>query len=167
MLNPVNVYGQSKKAGEQLVQSLCSRYFIVRTSWLYGNYGKNFVQSMLTLANQRTLLKVVNDQTGSPTYAKDLAYFLMALVRTERYGIYHATNAGHCTWYEFAKEIFRLSGSTVEVVPCTTEEFPRPARRPKRSVLNPLSIRTNGFQEFRHWREALQDYLAGNNGDQL
>lgn len=165
-LLPINVYGKSKLAGEQLVQTVCSRYFIVRTAWLYGNYGDNFVKTMLQLARERERLKIVHDQQGSPTYTKDLAFFIFELIQSDKYGIYHATNTGSCTWYEFAQEIFKLSETKIETVPCKTEEFPRPAKRPKYTVLDHLMLRSNGFKEFRHWKEALQDYLTKNNGEQ-
>jgi dTDP-4-dehydrorhamnose reductase len=157
--NPQNVYGKSKRAGEQLVQSLSTRYFIVRTSWVYGLQGSNFVKTMLQLARQRDSLKVVHDQVGSPTYTVDLAHFLKELVETERYGIYHASNTGRCSWYEFALAIFEESGMKVKIEPCTTEEFPRPAPRPKFSVMDHMAIRANGLTDLRHWREALQDFL--------
>lgn len=158
--NPVNVYGKSKRGGEILVQSLSSQYFIVRTSWVFGSEGNNFVKTMLGLAQEREELKVVHDQWGSPTYTRDLAHFLGALIKTERYGIYHASNHGVCSWYEFAKEIFASVNLDVNVVPCTTEQFPRPALRPQYSVLEPMAIRTNGFTPFRHWKEALHDFLG-------
>ncbi|CAH8773269.1 dTDP-4-dehydrorhamnose reductase [Paenibacillus dendritiformis] len=158
--NPVNVYGKSKRAGELLVQSLTSKYFIVRTSWVFGSEGNNFVKTMLRLGQERQELSVVHDQWGSPTYTRDLAQFLGALIKTKRYGIYHASNHGACSWYEFAKEIFAAKNLNVNVVPCTTEQFPRLALRPKYSVLEPMAIRTNGFAPFRHWKEALHDFLG-------
>jgi len=157
--NPLNVYGKSKLAGERLAQSLTDRWFVVRTSWVYGAHGANFVKTMLRLGAERGWVQVVADQTGSPTWAKDLAVFLLALVSTEAYGIYHAANAGHCSWYEFAKAIFEEKGMPVEVVPCTTEEFPRPARRPAYSVLDGAAVRYNGLPAMRHWREALREFL--------
>ncbi|ANS76045.1 NAD(P)-dependent oxidoreductase [Paenibacillus yonginensis] len=163
--DPQSVYGKSKRAGEMMVQSLSSRYFIVRTSWVYGLYGHNFVKTMLRLAQEKQLLQVVNDQKGSPTYTVDLANFLLELSHTEKYGIYHASNSGSCTWYEFTKAILEdgaeLAGLTftARLEPCTTEQFPRPAPRPSNSVLEHLSIRTNGFQDLRHWREGLKDFL--------
>ncbi|WP_040952379.1 dTDP-4-dehydrorhamnose reductase [Gorillibacterium massiliense] len=157
--NPQSVYGKSKRAGEQLVQTLSSRYFIVRTSWVYGLYGANFVKTMLKLAQDRDSLKVVSDQLGSPTYTVDLAHFLEQLVQTERYSIYHASNSGICSWFEFARAIFEESGLKTQVVPCTTEEFPRPAPRPQYSVMEHLAIRTNGFVDLRPWREGLRAFL--------
>jgi len=157
--NPTGVYGKSKRAGEILVQSLCSRYFIVRTSWVYGLHGSNFVKTMLNLANERDQLSVVNDQIGSPTFTEDLAAFLLELINTENYGIYHASNSGDCSWYDFARAIFEIKSVPIEVKPCSTEEFPRPAPRPKYSVLDHQSIRNNGFSDLRNWKEALEDFL--------
>ncbi|WP_068779052.1 dTDP-4-dehydrorhamnose reductase [Paenibacillus sp. GM2] len=163
--NPQSIYGKSKRAGEVLVQSLSSAYFIVRTSWVYGLHGNNFVKTMLRLGQDKQILNVVDDQKGSPTYTVDLAKFLLELVQTEKYGIYHASNSGECTWYEFAKAIFAEAGSisnkeyNVQVIPCTSEEFPRPAPRPANSVMEHLSIRTNGLQDMRHWREGLKAFL--------
>lgn len=163
--NPQSVYGKSKRAGEILVKSLSSAFFIVRTSWVYGVHGNNFVKTMLKLGQEKTMLNVVDDQKGSPTYTVDLAEFLLELVQTEKYGIYHTSNAGECTWYEFAKAIFaeaeNILGTSysVKVEPCTTEDFPRPAPRPHNSVLEHLSIRTNGLNDLRPWLEGLQAYL--------
>lgn len=163
--NPQSIYGKSKRAGEQLVQSLSSSFFIVRTSWVYGQYGHNFVKTMLRLGEEKPVLQVVNDQKGSPTYTVDLATFLLELVATQKFGIYHASNSGKCTWYEFAQAIFaeaadiRGKGYPVKVEPCSTEEFPRPAPRPSNSVMDHLSIRTNGLQDLRPWREGLRAFL--------
>ncbi|CAH0121700.1 dTDP-4-dehydrorhamnose reductase [Paenibacillus sp. CECT 9249] len=158
--NPKTIYGKSKRAGEQLVQTLCSRYFIVRTSWVYGKNGNNFVKTMLKLGREKPSLQVVHDQIGSPTYTVDLATFLLELVATEKYGVYHASNTGNCSWYEFAKAIFEEAGMETEVRPCTTAEFPRPAPRPKNSVLDHGSIRTNGFEDLRQWRDALKEFIV-------
>lgn len=157
--NPQSVYGKSKLAGEQLVQSLHDRWFIVRTSWVYGLHGANFVKTMLKLGKEKDKLGVVHDQHGSPTYTKDLAAFLLQLAGTESYGIYHASNTGSCTWFEFAKAIFEESGMTIELNPCTTEEFPRPAPRPRYSVMDHGSIRVNGLEDLPPWREALKAFL--------
>lgn len=163
--NPQSVYGKSKRAGEMLVQSLSSHYYIVRTSWVYGLNGNNFVKTMLKLGKEKPELKVVHDQKGSPTYTVDLASFLLELIQTEKYGIYHASNTGECTWYEFAQAIFadaeEILGDQydVRVEACTTDDFPRPAPRPRNSVMEHMSIRTNGLQDLRPWREALQAFL--------
>lgn len=157
--NPQSVYGKSKRAGEILLQSLADRYFIVRTSWVYGKYGNNFVKTMLKLASERDSVTVVADQIGSPTYTYDLAQFLIELVQTEKYGVYHASNTGSCSWYEFAKAIFEESGIPIRTEPCTTEQFPRPAPRPAYSVMDHSAIRQNGFKDLRPWREALRAFL--------
>jgi len=157
--NPQSVYGKSKRAGEVLLQSLGSSYFIVRTSWVYGKYGNNFVKTMLKLARERDSLAVVHDQIGSPTYTYDLGRFLIELVQTEAYGIYHASNTGICTWYEFAQAIFEESQLSMKIEPCTTEQFPRPAPRPAYSVMDHSAIRQNGLTDLRPWREGLQAFL--------
>lgn len=159
-LNPQNIYGKSKAAGEEFVRMFSSRYFIVRTSWVYGNYGSNFVKTMLNLANQKEELSVVNDQVGSPTYTLDLSRFIVELMQTELYGIYHTTNSGACSWYEFAQAIFEEMKISIRINPCDTEEFPRPAIRPKNSVLDHMGIRLNGLSDLRPWREALREYLT-------
>lgn len=157
--NPLGVYGKSKFAGEELTKSLCTRYFIVRTAWVYGEYGTNFVKTMLRLAKEKEEIGIVHDQIGSPTYTVDLAHFIVKLVRTEKYGIYHCTNSGSCSWFEFAKAIFEESNIDVKVLPITTEQFPRPAARPKFSVLDNFAMKVNGFPMLRHWREALKEFL--------
>lgn len=157
--NPRTVYGKSKYAGEQLVQTLHDRYYIVRTSWVFGKYGNNFVKTMLKMAGERNQIKVVADQIGSPTYTYDLSAFLIELVQTEYYGIYHASNSGICSWYDFAKAIFEDSGSNILLEPCTTADFPRPAPRPGYSVMDHSAIRSNGLNVLRPWREALNHYL--------
>ncbi|TXK76904.1 dTDP-4-dehydrorhamnose reductase [Paenibacillus sp. N3.4] len=157
--NPQSVYGNSKRVGEQHVQALSSKYFIVRTSWVYGIHGANFVKTMLDLAATRDSLKVVSDQYGSPTYTVDLALFLEELIQTDFYGIYHASNSGVCSWYEFACAIFEESGVKINVDPCTTEEFPRPAPRPRNSAMEHGAIRANGLEDLRPWREGLKAFL--------
>ncbi|WNQ12895.1 dTDP-4-dehydrorhamnose reductase [Paenibacillus aurantius] len=157
---PASVYGKTKLAGERSVQALSGRYFIVRTSWVYGRHGSNFVKTMLELAKSRPELKVVHDQTGSPTYTADLVRFIGSLVDSEQYGIYHASNTGACTWYDLARAVFEEAGLPTRVIPCRTEEFPRPAPRPAYSVLDHLAIRAGGFSELRPWRDALKEFLA-------
>ncbi len=164
--DPKSIYGKSKRAGEILVQTLSSKYFIVRTSWVYGKYGNNFVKTMLKFGQEKPVLQVVDDQKGSPTYTVDLANFLLELIGTEKYGIYHASNTEVCTWYEFTQAIFAEAEEilglkfTAKLEPCTTEQFPRPAPRPRNSVMEHLSIRTNGLQDLRPWREGLKAFLA-------
>ncbi|WP_159885955.1 dTDP-4-dehydrorhamnose reductase [Paenibacillus puerhi] len=158
--NPTGVYGKSKRAGEVLVQSLSNQYFIVRTSWVYGLHGNNFVKTMLKLASDRDQLKVVHDQVGSPTFTEDLSLFLLELIQTDKYGIYHASNSGTCSWFEFAKAIFDEANVSIQVEPCTTDEFPRPAPRPAYSVMEHLAIRANGFQDLRAWRDGLKAFMS-------
>lgn len=162
--NPQSIYGKSKLAGELLVQSLSKRYFIVRTSWVYGKHGNNFVKTMLKLGKEKPNLKVVEDQMGSPTYTVDLCHIILELISSEKYGIYHASNTGSCSWYEFAKAIFDESGYTTEVEPCSTEEFPRPAPRPRHSVMDHQSIRANSFTDLRPWQEALSEFIESIKG---
>ncbi|MFC4765795.1 dTDP-4-dehydrorhamnose reductase [Effusibacillus consociatus] len=158
--NPLTVYGKSKLAAEEIVKNFSNKYFIVRTSWLYGQYGQNFVKTMLTLAQLRKELPVVFDQIGSPTYTVDLAYFLKDLLQTELYGIYHASNTGACSWYEFAKAVFEEAGLDIKLNPVETKDFPRPARRPAYSVLDHMAIRLNGLSDFRTWRDALKEFVG-------
>lgn len=160
--NPLNVYGKSKLAGEELTKTLCSKYFIVRTSWVYGQEGHNFVKTMLRLAKERKEISVVDDQIGSPTYTVHLAGFLLQLVRSDYYGVYHASNTGSCSWYEFAKAIFQYANLDIAVKPIPTEQFPVKAKRPKFSVLNHIAIRTNGFDPLPHWQEGLKEFFMRN-----
>lgn len=158
--NPCNVYGKSKLAGEEMVKNLSDKHFIVRTSWVFGKHGKNFVKTMLRLAQHQNELSVVNDQIGSPTYTIDLVHFLKDLIETEKYGVYHASNTGFCSWYELAKAIFEVAGTDIKVNPVETKDFPRPAARPAFSVLDHMAIRLNGFSDLRHWRDALKDFIG-------
>jgi dTDP-4-dehydrorhamnose reductase len=157
--NPQSVYGKSKLAGEQFVRDLHSKFFIVRTSWVFGKHGNNFVKTMLKLAQERDELMVVHDQVGCPTYTIDLANCVLELIQTEKYGVYHVSNSGHCSWYEFAKAIFEEAGIEVKVNPCTTKDFPRPAPRPTYSVFEHMALKLNGFSEMRYWREALKEFI--------
>ncbi|MBS8265761.1 dTDP-4-dehydrorhamnose reductase [Mesobacillus boroniphilus] len=160
---PLGAYGRTKLAGEEFVQQYLEKYFIVRTAWVFGVHGNNFVKTMIRLGKEREELGVVHDQVGSPTYTVDLARFMVELMQSEKYGIYHATNEGICSWYEFAVEIFRQAEIDVTVKQLTTEQFPRPAARPKYSVLSKSKIEEQGFTPLRHWKEALAAYLAESN----
>lgn len=157
--HPQSVYGQTKLAGEQQVAAECDRHFIVRTAWLYGYEGSNFVKTILRLARENGKIKVVDDQFGSPTSANDLAYELLKLALTNEYGIYHCTNNGTCSWFEFASAIVDKAGIPCEKLPCSTEEFPRPARRPAFSVLDNARLRASIGDEMRDWPVALDSYL--------
>ena len=160
-VNPQNNYGLTKLEGEQAVQKYCEKYYITRTAWLYGVHGKNFVETMISLSNKPEL-KVVDDQVGCPTWTMELANgIIKLLLKNSPYGIYHICGSGKTSWYGFAKEIFKLAGLDVNLKPCTTEEFPRPAKRPKYSVMN------NGGL-CRPWQKALADYIAlRDEGEQL
>jgi len=157
--SPLGVYGKSKLAGEQFVRDFHSKFFIVRTSWVYGKYGVNFVKTMLKLGEERKELSVVSDQIGCPTYTLDLANAILELINSEKYGIYHISNSGSCSWYELAKEIFKEAKMEIKVIPCTTAEFPRPAARPAYSVLEHMSIELNQFSSIRSWREGLSAFI--------
>lgn len=159
-LGPKTVYGKTKLEGEKMVQKNCQKYFILRTAWLYGE-GKNFVKTMLSLSKKNKELKVVNDQIGSPTYAKDLAKAIKEIIekKSDKYGIYHVTNKGEVSWYEFAKKIFEIKNIEIKVNPCTSEEFPRPAPRPHYSVLSNQKWIDAGFTPMRDYEEALNEYL--------
>lgn len=157
---PQSVYGKTKALGEDYVSSFCTRYFIVRTAWLYGYVGGNFVKTMIKLAKEKGEVKVVNDQRGNPTNANDLAHHLLKLASTEEYGIYNCTGKGECSWYEFAKKIIEFAGIDAKVTPCTTKEFPTPARRPEFSSLDNLMLRCTIGDQMRDWEEALKEYIS-------
>jgi dTDP-4-dehydrorhamnose reductase len=152
--NPISAYGRTKLAGEEYVKHLTRRWYVVRSAGVYGR-GHNFVRTMLRVAGERDVLKVKADEFVSPTYARDLAKGIARIAEAGRYGLYHLTNAGSCSWYEFAREIFRLAEVEAEVVSIPSYEYPLPAARPTNGVLSSL-----GNVELRHWREALADYLG-------
>ncbi len=159
--NPQSIYGESKLQGEQYVRELTDKHYIIRTSWLYGEHGKNFVATMLRLAAERDEFDVVNDQVGSPTYTVDLAKAISELITETAYGAYHITNSGSCTWYEFTREIFRQAGiEGVKVKPITTEVLKRPAPRPKYSVLDNSKWIASGIPPLRPYQAALKEYLT-------
>ncbi|MWC30423.1 dTDP-4-dehydrorhamnose reductase [Paenibacillus sp. MMS18-CY102] len=159
-IDPVNVYGKSKWMGERFVETLHARHYIVRTSWVYGAHGANFVKTMLKLGAERGSVSVVNDQVGCPTFTKDLAACIGRLIETERYGTYHVSNSGSCSWHEFAEAIFRLAGLQVELAAVSSEQFVRPAKRPSYSVFDHMSLRLGGFPAMRHWEEALEQFIT-------
>jgi dTDP-4-dehydrorhamnose reductase len=166
---PINSYGIAKLAAEYFVRYILDRYWIVRSQWLYGvagasGKGGNFVELMLRLAREGRDIKVVDDQVGSPTYTVDLAGKLAQLIKTQHYGLYHITNAGACTWYQFARKIWELSGLSPKAEPTTTEAFGAVATRPAYSVLDNAALRAAGLQEMRPWEEALAAYLEERKG---
>jgi dTDP-4-dehydrorhamnose reductase len=158
--NPLNAYGLSKLLGEQFVAALTNRFYIVRTSWLYGKNGKNFVDTIIKLLSEKNEIDVVNDQFGSPTFTYDLAVKLRELIG-RGYGIYHITNSSHCSWHEFAVEIAKIKGISKKINPTTSDKFKRPAKRPAFSVLGNTMMKLEGIKELRTWNEALKDYLGG------
>lgn len=157
--SPINVYGRSKLIGEQYTASLLSRYYIIRTSWLYGRRGRNFVAMVLRRAEEGKPLSVVDDQVGSPTYTLDLAGKIGEIIERERYGIYHVTNSGTCSWYQFAQKIVEISGHKLEIRPVKSSEYRTPARRPANSVLRNLALELEGIGILRHWQEAVEDFI--------
>jgi len=157
-INPQSVYGITKWQGEETVRQILGRHYIIRTAWLYGE-GNNFVRTMLNLAEKNSTLRVVDDQIGTPTSTVDLAKSIFTLLATDAYGTYHGTCQGHCSWYEFACEIFLQAGKQIEVLPVTTCEFPRPAKRPAHSVLDNYMLRMTVGDSMRSWQQSLEEYI--------
>ena len=156
---PLSVYGKTKLEGEEAVRRATDRYFIVRISWVFGKNGNNFVKTMLRLSETRSEINVVCDQIGSPTYTYDLSKLLCDMVVTEKYGTYHATNEGLCSWAELAAETMRLSGRTMKVNPIPTSEYPTKAVRPLNSRMSKDCLTDAGFARLPHWKDALERYL--------
>lgn len=165
--DPISMYGKTKLLGESYVREFCSRYFILRTAWLYGYAGKNFVKTMLRVGAEKGAVTVVDDQLGNPTNAADLAHHILKLAATSEYGVYHCTGEGSCSWYEFTKEIMALSGTNATVTPCTSEEYaaanPAAARRPAYSALDNRMLRGTVGDEMRPWKEALACFFENYN----
>lgn len=159
-VNPVSAYGASKALGEKYALSFCDKTFIVRTAWLYGYIGKNFVKTVRRVIKEKGEITVVNDQRGNPTNANDLAHHLLKLALSEEYGIYHCTGEGECTWYEFAKLIAEYSGYKDVVKPCTSKEFKTPTKRPAYSSLSNLALSCTVGNEMRDWQIALKEYIS-------
>ena len=163
LVAPVSVYGETKLLGEEFVRDFSTKYYIVRTAWLYGYVGHNFVYTMMKLGKDRDTLNVVNDQLGNPTHANDLAYHIFKLIQTEEYGVYHCTGKGECSWYNFASEIMKLSGRNCTVNPCTSEEYksmyPNSADRPAYSSLDNMMLRCTIGDEMRDWKDALKTFM--------
>lgn len=152
----VNIYGQSKLAGERALKESSAKFYLIRTAWLYGPGGKNFVDTMLKLGKEKNSLPVVDDQHGNPTFTKDVALVTKELIEKQYpFGIYHAVNFGETTWYDFAKKIFEIENMKVEVKPISSDQFPRPAKRPQYGLL-----RNTRGPKLRHWQDALTDYLT-------
>ncbi len=158
--DPQSVYGRTKYEGELAVRNTLDKYFIVRIAWVFGVNGKNFVKTMLNLSKNNKTVRVVNDQFGSPTYTFDLAKLLADMVMTDKYGIYHATNEGICSWYDFACAIFKEAGIEMEVVPVSSEEYAAKAKRPANSRMDNGKLTEKGFDRLPSWQDALQRYVA-------
>lgn len=156
--NPLNVYGQTKYEGELAVEAL-KKHFIVRIAWVFGVNGNNFIKTMLRLGKERGAVSVVNDQIGSPTYTYDLAKLVVDMIQTDKYGTYHATNEGLCSWYEFACEIFKQANLNVSVTPVDSNAFPVKAKRPHNSRMSKTMLDKNGFNRLPTWQDALSRYL--------
>ena len=157
--HPLNVYGLTKYEGELAVEKHLDKFFTIRIAWVFGVNGKNFIKTMLKLSETHDELNVVDDQIGSPTYTYDLAVLLVDMIETEKYGRYHATNEGLCSWYEFACEIFRQAGRDVKVNPVSSDEFPTKAKRPHNSRMDKSKLTENGFTPLPAWQDALGRYL--------
>lgn len=156
---PLNAYGMSKYLGEQAVQRYLEKYYIVRIAWVFGFNGNNFVKTILRLGQENGFAKVVNDQFGSPTYTADLAILLCDMVETNRYGIYHATNEGICSWFEFTCEIYKQAGLDIPVTPVSSDEFPAKAKRPSNSRMSKEKLIANGFRKLPSWQDATARYV--------
>ena len=157
--DPRGVYGKSKYAGECYVTGLLNRYYICRTSWLFGVGGPNFVKTMLGAGLERNSVRVVDDQEGSPTYSRDLALKILEIIEGGSYGIYHLSNSGSCTWNEFTRAIFEIAGINTPVLPVSTAELGRPAPRPRYSVMRGLALEMQGIEPMRHYREAVEEFI--------
>lgn len=156
--NPISVYGITKQEGDEYVMEIMDKYFILRTAYLFGLNGNNFIETMIKLSDKE-LLTVINDQKGSPTHSKDLAEAIIAVSQTEDYGIYHATSEGEATWYEFACYVFDKMGLDVNIKPCSTQDYPTPAKRPHNSVLENKHFKDSGIFMFPDWHDAVDAYL--------
>lgn len=162
--DPLNIYGLTKLEGEEQVRKILEKYFIVRISWVFGVNGNNFINTMLRLSGGNKELKIVSDQIGSPTFTYDLAPLICDMIETEKYGIYHATNEGECSWAEFAEHIFHVAGQNVLVHHIKSEEYPTKAVRPKNSRLSKKSLDNAGFKRLPDWEDAVERYIKQYNG---
>lgn len=157
--NPINIYGKTKYEGELYIQNLLEKYYIVRVSWVFGENGNNFIDNMIKLSKNKSVLNIINDQIGSPTYTKDLSELLVDMVESDKYGIYHATNEGFCSWYEFAKEIFNIAKINIDTIPINTSDYEMKANRPLNSKMDKEKIKKNGFKPLRNWKSAVEEYI--------
>ena len=162
--DPLNAYGLTKYEGELAIEKYVEKFFTVRIAWVFGVNGKNFIKTMLRIGEERGAVSVVDDQIGSPTYTYDLARLLVDMIQTDKYGRYHATNEGLCSWYEFACEIFKQAGMDVKVTPVDSDTYngmyPTAAKRPKNSRMSKDKLEANGFERLPAWQDALSRYLG-------
>jgi dTDP-4-dehydrorhamnose reductase len=161
---PESIYAVSKLAGEYVIEPYCTKHFVIRSCGLYGHAGSmgkggNFVETMLKLAKNGKPIRVVNDQRCTPTFTRHLTEKVIELILGDHYGLFHITSTGNCSWYEFAKKIFELAGVDADLLPCTTADYPTPAKRPAYSVLDNLALRNYGYADMPHWMDALAEYL--------
>jgi len=156
--NPINAYGLSKRDGEEIVR-LYRKHFIVRTSWVFGINGKNFIKTMMKLSKEKEKITVVDDQFGSPTYTRDLAPLLIDIMSSEKFGTYHAHNEGFCSWYDFAVKVMECIGSKTAVEPISSNEYPSGTKRPMNGRLDTSSLPDNGFGKLPKWEDAVERYL--------
>lgn len=159
LTDPLSIYGLSKNIGDEFIKVFSSKYFILRTSWVYGYYGNNFVNAIIHSAKSSPFLHVVNDQVGNPTNVEDLAYHILKIILTDNYGIYHCSGKGECSRYEFAKKIIELSNISCEIIPCCTDDYPSPAKRPMYSSLDNTKLHTTIENKMRSWDAALDVYI--------
>lgn len=164
--DPINFYGETKKGGEEIITTMLKRYFIVRSSWLFGRNGKNFVKTITSLAQSKENIQVVDDQCGSPTYTRDIVVSLEKFLSSEKFGIYHITNSGTCSWCDFAKKIVLLSGKKTAIIPIKSENLTRAAKRPRNSVLNNSLFEARFNYRMPTWEDALERYLSETDSDQ-
>ena len=158
-VNPLNHYGKTKADGEDKVRQYCPDSFILRICWTYGKNGRNFVETMLSLADKKSEISAVDDQVGSPTYTKDLAKLICDMIETDKFGVYHASSEGFCSRYEFAGEILKLAGKSARVIPAKSEDFPTAAKRPHNSRLSKDSLDDAGFERLPDWRDSLAESI--------
>ncbi|WP_353777109.1 dTDP-4-dehydrorhamnose reductase [Winogradskyella sp. 3972H.M.0a.05] len=161
-VNPINKYGETKLKGEEVIRKILSQHYIIRTSWLYSEFGSNFMKTMIKLSRQNKTINVVNDQIGTPTYANNLAQVICKFMIEDKqgWGTYHYSNLGSVSWYGFAKEIFSLTGTDIQIAPVSTEEFNTAAIRPKYSVLDKTKIKRYLQIDIPHWRESLKECIS-------
>lgn len=158
--SPYSVYGATKLLGENYIKNNCDKYFIVRSAWLYSTYGRNFLNTILSIARSKKIIRVVHDQIGNPTYANDLAYVILKLILRDEYGTYHCTNQGECSWFEFASEIIHDTGIECEKIPCLSADYPQVAQRPRYSSLNVTRLENVLGEAMRPWQDALKSCLS-------